>query len=90
MGINASSQAISGMRSDIQAAIREIQEISAQITAAGRPPGEWNDTQSQQYGSAMSKAAKATTQPLDTLKQAIPKLNKLEEALNQYGSVRFR
>jgi len=89
MGINASTQAISEMRSDIQHAISEIQSISAQITAAGRPPGEWTDTQSQQYGTAMAKAAKATTQPLDTLKQAIPKLNKLEEALNQYSSVRF-
>jgi len=89
MGINASTQAISDMRSDIQRAINEIQSISAQIQAAGRTPSEWTDPQSQQYGAAMSKAAKATTQPIDTLKQAIPKLNKLEEALNQYGSVKF-
>jgi len=89
MGIKASTEAIGAMRSDIQKAISEITEISGQISSASRVSGDWSDSQSQQYQSVMQKASKATLQPLDTLKAAIPKLNKLEQALQQYGSVKF-
>jgi uncharacterized protein YukE len=89
MGIKASTEAISAMRSDIQKAISEITDISGQISAAGRATGDWSDAQSQQYQSVMDKASKATMQPLETLRAAIPKLNKLEQALQQYGSVKF-
>ena len=89
MGIKASTEAISAMRGDIQKAISEITDISGQISSASRANGDWSDSQSQQYQSVMQKASKATLQPLDTLKAAIPKLNKLEQALQQYGNVKF-
>jgi len=90
MAVKASTEAISAMRSDIQKAINEISNISAQITSAGRATGDWNDSQSQQYQSIMSNASKATLQPIETLKAAIPKLNKLEQALQQYNNVKFK
>jgi hypothetical protein len=89
MAIKASTEAIAAMRSDIQRAIREITDISGRISQAGRPSGDWSDAQSQQYTAVMQKASKATLQPLETLKAAIPKLNKLEQALQGYSSVKF-
>ena len=89
MAIKSSTEAISAMRSDIQKAINEISAISSQLTTAGRATGDWNDSQSQQYQSIMSNASKATIQPIETLKAAIPKLNKLEQALQQYSNVKF-
>ena len=89
MAVNASAAAIAAMRADIQRAIREITDISSQIAQAGRPSGEWSDAQSQQYGTVMQRASKASIQPLETLKAAIPKLNKLEQAVLGYGSTRF-
>ncbi len=89
MAIKASTEAISAMKSDIQKTITEISNISSQISSAGRASDGWDDVQRQQYQSAMQKASKATAQPIETLRAAIPKLNKLEQALQQYRSVKF-
>jgi len=89
MAMKASTEAISGMRSDINKAIQEITNISSEIARAGRVSGDWSDAQSQQYSTLMQQASKATLQPLGVLQAAIPKLNKLEQALSQYGSVKF-
>ena len=87
--MKTSAEAIAAMRSDIQRAIREITDISGQISQAGRPSGDWSDAQSQEFATAMQKASKATLQPLETLKAAIPKLNKLEQAVQGYSNTRF-
>jgi methionyl-tRNA synthetase len=89
MAIKASVNVIAEMRADIQRAINEIMQISEHMNTAGRITSGWEDEQSQQYSTLMGDAAKVARTPVDTLKAAIPKLQKLEQAIQNYSSVKF-
>jgi hypothetical protein len=89
MAIKASADVIAAMRADIQRAINEIIQISEQMSAAGRVAGGWEDAKSQEYAVIMGDAAKVTRQPVETLEAAVPKLQKLEQIIQNYNSTRF-
>lgn len=51
--------------------------------------GNWDDAQAAQFNMIMQKTARLTSKPVDTLRAALPKLEKLAQSLEQYNKVKF-
>ena len=86
MAIKASPEAIRDMKKSIQNSIKHIERMSNSIKS-GVASSNWNDAQSTQFNLTMQKIARLTATPVDTLKAALPKLEKLAQSLEQYNKV---
>lgn len=86
--IKASPEAVRQLAADLRTTISNLQNISAQVTSAGNVSG-WNDSQGEEFKSVVSRIAKLTKSPIETLEAAIPRLNKIAETLERYNSVKF-
>lgn len=82
-----SSDVVMQLKSDLNSSIQEIESISQ--TIRGAAAGDWTDEVSQQYEATMRKIAQLTTQPVGTLRGALPKLDKLAQAIDRYSRTRF-
>lgn len=86
--IQASSESVRKLASDLRTTIGNLQQISEQVKSAGNV-GDWNDSQGAQFKSVVNTIATLTKSPIQTLEAAIPRLNKIAEALDKYSSVKF-
>lgn len=82
-----SSDVVTQLRADLSRSIQDIESISQSIRSAAG--GEWTDEISQQYEATMQKIAQLTAQPISTLQAALPKLDKLAQAIEKYTRTRF-
>ncbi|MBQ6680246.1 MAG: hypothetical protein IJM76_09555 [Lachnospiraceae bacterium] len=89
MAVKASAETIRNMSKEIRGTISDIQRISAGIKSGINQTADWNDAQSQQFKTLMGDIARLTEAPVQTLTAALPKLEKLAQALDQYSRVRF-
>ena len=89
MAVKASSEVIRGMKQDLVKTVRELEQLSSGIqTVLNRSP-QWDDEQSQQFRMVMQRIAQLTAEPTQTLNAALPKLERLACALDEYGKIRF-
>lgn len=86
--IKASPEAVRQLAKDLRTTINNLQDISAQVRSAGNVSG-WSDQQGEQFRSVVNRIAGLTQSPIETLESAIPRLNKIANALEQYNSVKF-
>ncbi|MCD8040204.1 MAG: hypothetical protein LUF82_01665 [Clostridia bacterium] len=86
--IKASPEAVRQLARDLQITINKLNDISAQVSSAGNV-GDWNDAQGQQFSALIKNIAMLTRSPISTLEAAIPRLNKIATALDNYNSVKF-
>ena len=86
--IKASPEAVRQLARDLRSTIKNLQEISAQVRNSSNVSG-WNDSQGEQFKSVVNRVAGLTQAPISTLEAAIPRLNKIADALEQYNSVKF-
>lgn len=89
MAVKSSPETIREMKSQISKTINDIQLISSAINQALASSSNWDDAQSAQYNDLMQRTAKLTEGPVDTLEAALPQLEKLAQALDDYNKVRF-
>ena len=89
MAVVASPEAIRDMKKDIQNTIKDIEAISNVIKSALSVTSNWDDAQSVQFNELMQRIASLTEAPIDTLEQAVPRLENLAQSLDDYNSVRF-
>lgn len=89
MAVKASPETIRAMKKDIQNTINDIQRISAVIRQGVGATSSWDDAKAAEFRSLMQRIAALTEAPVDTLRAAVPKLEKLAQSLDQYNSVRF-
>ena len=89
MAINASAETIREMESTLRKTISEIESIQANIRGAMSSSSGWNDVQGQQYQALMKQIAHLTESPTNTLRNAIPKLEKLAQTLDEYSGVKM-
>lgn len=89
MAVNASPESIRDMEKEIQKAIHDLMGISEGIKGVLRKTEGWNDAKSVQFAQLMKQIAELTAQPVDTLQTSLPKLQKLEKALEDYSKVKF-
>lgn len=88
MSVKANAETIRQMQATIKNTIKQIETINQHISS-GLNTGEWQDSKSAEYVSLMQKVASLTASPVSTLQAAIPKLEKLAQALDNYNSVKI-
>lgn len=89
MAVKASAEAIREMKKTISDTIKDIEKISQGIRTGVSASNNWDDEKAAQFNMLMQKTARLVEKPTDTLKKAIPKLEKLAASLDQYKKVRF-
>ena len=89
MVVKASPEAIREMKKDISDTIKDIERISNGIRTGMSASAGWDDAQAAQFNMLMQQIARLTATPIDTLRAALPKLEKLAQSLDQYNSVKF-
>lgn len=89
MAVNSSPEIIRDMKSTLQETVASIQLIQQNVKGAMRSSANWNDEQGKQYQALMKRIAQLTQSPMATLNTAMPKLEKLAQALDEYEKVKF-
>lgn len=89
MVVKASPEIIREMEADLTKTIQDLEQIGTGILSVLKKSPEWDDEQSRQFMALMRRIGQLTVQPAGTLRNAIPKMERLAEALDEYGSIRF-
>lgn len=87
MAVKASPETIRQMKKEISNTIKDIEKISNGIKTGMSATEKWDDTKAAQFNMLMQKIARLTATPIDTLNDALPKLEKLAMSLEQYNKV---
>lgn len=86
MGVKASPEAIRKIKKDISGTIKDLEHMNDGIKNGIRATGTWDDDKAAEFNMIMQKVARLTQSPIDTLKAALPKLEKLAMLLDSYNS----
>ena len=89
MAVKSSPEAIREMKKGISNTIRDIEKISNGIKTGISASSSWDDAKAAQFNMLMQQIARLTATPIETLKAALPKLEKLAQSLDQYNKVKF-
>lgn len=89
MAVKASPEVIREMELDMLRSANDLERISSGIQSVLKRAPEWDDEQSQQFMMLMRRIAQLTAQPTAALRTAAPKLERLAQALDAYGSIKF-
>ena len=88
MAVKASPETIREMKKEIANTVRDIQRISNGIRQGVAATANWDDAQAAQFNMIMQQIARLTETPVDTLNNAMPKLERLAQSLDQYNRVK--
>ena len=89
MAVKASADTIREMKKQIAQTIKDIEHIKEGIRSGIRATDSWDDAKAAEFNMLMQKIARLTASPVETLNAAIPKLEKLAQALDNYNSQRI-
>ncbi len=89
MGMQASSQSIREMEKNLNATIRDLDQIAGGIKKVLNATQGWEDQQSREFREVMAKIGRLTIQPVDQLKTTIPRMEKLAQSVDEYTRIRF-
>ncbi len=89
MGMQASSQSIREMEKNLEATIRDLDQIAGGIKKVLNATQGWEDQQSREFREVMEKIGRLTIQPVDQLKTTIPRMEKLAQSVDEYTRIRF-
>lgn len=89
MGMQASSQSIREMEKNLEGTIRDLEQIATGIKKVLSATHGWEDQQSKEFREVMAKIGKLTVQPVDQLKNTIPRMEKLAQSVDEYSKIRF-
>ena len=87
--VQASPEVVRQMKADLNKTVNDLQNAVSQIISALNTSMEWNDAQGGQFRDLMSKIGRLLESPIETLRTAQPKLEKLAQSLDSYSRVRF-
>ena len=77
------------MQSTLQSTIKEITYVQDGLRSVMQSVNGWTDAKGQQYRDLMKKVARLTETPKRTLIGAVPKMERMIQALQDYEKVRF-
>ncbi len=83
--MQASSEAIRDMEKEIQLTIKNLQKCSEGILNANRATTNWDDDKAAEFNMLMGKVSRLVDSPVDTLQKALPKLEALAQAVDNYN-----
>ena len=87
--VQSSPEVIRQIKSDLNGTTKELRDATNRISSALHSSNEWNDAQGNQYRDLMRRIARLIESPIDTLQAVQPKLEKLAQSLDAYGSIKF-
>lgn len=89
MAICTSTGAINEIRTTMCDAVRDIEAVQNELTQTMSAVSGWNDSQGAQFRMLMRSVARCTEEPKNALKDALPRLERMAEAIERYNNVRF-
>ena len=89
MAIKGDSQTVREMKKDISQTIKDLEHMSEGIRSGMQATGGWEDHKASEFNLAMSKVARMIESPVESLRAALPKLERLAQLMDQYSSKRF-
>ena len=89
MAVRASAETIREMKKQIAQTTKDIEQINQEIKNGIRATGSWDDAKAAEFNMLMQKIARITVSPAETLKAALPKLERLAQTLDNYNSQRI-
>ncbi len=89
MAIKGDSQTVREMKKDISQTIKDLEHMSEGIRSGMQATGGWDDDKASEFNLAMSKVARMIESPVESLRAALPKLERLAQLMDQYSSKRF-
>ena len=89
MAMKASAEAIREMKKQISQTVKDIEHIQQGISSGIRTTGSWDDAKAAEFNMIMQKIARLTASPVTTLNAAIPKLEKLAQAVDKYNQTKI-
>ncbi len=89
MAINSSTEVIGEMKETLIRTNKRLDQVQQYVEKVMRSSASWSDEQGQAYRSLMKEIGALAAAPQETLQGAVPKLDRLNEALEEYGRVRF-
>jgi len=87
--VHSSPEVIREMKSQLTKTISELRATGQKVQNAHATSSDWNDETGEQYRALMQRIGRLVESPIDTLQAALPKLEKLAQSLDQYGSIKF-
>lgn len=89
MAISASTKTVQDMKVTLQQTIKEINLVQDDLRSTMQSAKGWTDAQGQEYRELMKKVANLTEEPKLTLIGAVPKMERMIQALQDYEKIRF-
>lgn len=89
MAVKASAEAIREMKKDLSSTIQDIEHISNGIRTGMTSVSNWDDSKATEFNLLMQQIARLTEAPVETLRGALPKLERLAQSLDEYNQVKF-
>ena len=89
MAIKGDSQTVREMKKDISQTIKDLEHMSEGIRSGMQATGGWDDDKASEFNLAMSKVARMIESPVESLRAALPKLERLAQLMDQYSSERI-
>ena len=89
MAIRGNAETVREIKNDIARTIADLSEMSAGIRTGARSTSGWDDQKAAEFGDAMGRVADMIESPVESLREAIPKLERLAQLMDEYTSKRF-
>lgn len=89
MQINSSSRTINDIKITLQKVTGDMNRIQDTLRNTMASAGGWNDQQGELYKELMHRISKLTDSPKSILLEAIPKLDRMMQALQEYERIKF-
>lgn len=89
MGMKGDPQTVRDMKKSIEDTIKDLEHMSNGIQRGMQATSGWEDQKASEFNLAMSRVARMTESPIDSLRAALPKLEKLAQLMEAYETKKF-
>lgn len=89
MNITSSSKIVREMNQTLKKTEEDINRIQENLRSVANTAVNWNDEQGQMYRELMKRIIRLNDAPRNTIREAIPKLDRMVCALEAYEKVKF-
>lgn len=86
MAMKGDSQTVRDIAKEISETIKDLEQMSEGINNGLQATDKWDDEKAADFNLAMRKVASKVKSPIDDLKKALPKLEKLAQLMDAYTS----
>ncbi len=89
MAIRGNSETVRDIKKSISRTINDLEQMSSGIKSGMSATSGWDDDKAAEFNMAMGNVARMIESPVDALREALPKLERLAQLMDEYTSKRF-